>query len=107
LSKEIFEEYEEILSRSKFHKIKSEVPLLLKSLRKEALLVKPKIEVTEATDHEDNKFLECSLEAKADFLITGNQKHFLSKSFHKTCIISPRDFIDNVLKFILTRPEEQ
>jgi len=46
-------------------------------------------------------FLECAVEAKADFLITGNKKHFPFKSFHHTRIVSPREFIDTALKFII------
>lgn len=60
-SKEIFEEYEEVLQRKKFHQIKKEVTPLLTSLRKGSLLVKPKGKITEANDPDDNKFLECAL----------------------------------------------
>jgi len=100
-SKEIFEEYEEVLQREKFHQIKREVAPLLTSFRKGSLLVKPKGKITEANDPDDNNFLECALEAKADFLITGNIKHFPYKRLHRTRIVSPRDFIDTALKFVI------
>jgi len=89
------------LQREKFHQIKREIAPLLSSLRKGSLLVKPKGKITDANDPYDNKFLECVLEAKADFLITGNKKHFPSKSLHRTRIVSPRDFIDTALKFVI------
>ena len=63
--------------------------------------MKPKGKITEANDPDDNKFLECALEANADFLITGNKKHFPLKSFHRTRIVSPRDFIDTALKVVI------
>lgn len=101
ISKEIVEEYEEVLKREKFHGIKSEVAPLLTSLRKGSILVEPKGKINDAVDPDDNNFLECAMEAKADFLITGNKKHFPHRSFHHTHIVSPKDFIDDALKFII------
>jgi predicted nucleic acid-binding protein len=48
----------------------------------------------DAADPADNKFLECALESKADYLITGNIRHFPFKKFHDTQVITPKDFID-------------
>ena len=49
-------------------------------------------------DPEDNRFLECAGEAKADFLITGNTKHFPSEKFQKTRIVSPAEFLIALVK---------
>jgi predicted nucleic acid-binding protein len=45
-----------------------------------------------ASDPDDNVFLECADAARADYLITGNQKHF-PRFWKKTKIITTRDFI--------------
>jgi predicted nucleic acid-binding protein len=43
-------------------------------------------------DPDDNKFLECADAALADYLVTGNQRHF-SKFWKKTRVITSREFI--------------
>jgi len=48
-----------------------------------------------ASDPDDNKFLECADAARADYLVTGNQRHF-PEFWKKTKVISPREFIDIV-----------
>jgi predicted nucleic acid-binding protein len=48
------------------------------------------LEVT--PDPDDNMFLECADVARADYLVTGNQKHF-PRFWKKTKIITPREFI--------------
>ncbi len=49
-----------------------------------------RLEVTK--DPDDNIFLECADAARADYLITGNQKHF--PAFWKsTKVITSREFI--------------
>jgi len=42
----------------------------------------------------DNRILECAVEAKADFLISGDTKHILKlKKINKTKIVSVNDFL--------------
>ena len=68
------------------------------------LWVAPRIPVNILSrDPSDNKFLECALESQADYLITGNTRHFPLKKFHDTRIINPRDFIDLIGKAISPR----
>ena len=49
-----------------------------------------RLEVT--SDPDGNIFLECVDAARADYLVTGNLKHF-PKFWKTTKIITPRDFI--------------
>ena len=103
LSKEIFAEYEGVLNRDKFGLIRKEVGQLLANLKKEALWFVPKERIDMILqDPEDNKFLECAYEAEADFLITGNTKHFPFKKFRGIEVVSPREFIEGTLKAIIT-----
>ena len=46
-----------------------------------------------ASDPDDNIFLECADAAKADYLVTGNQKHF-PRFWKRTAVITSREFID-------------
>lgn len=45
--------------------------------------------------HPDNKILALSIEAQADYLITGDKQHLLPlKKIKKTKIVSPEDFLE-------------
>ena len=49
-------------------------------------------------DPDDDKFIDCAVEAHADYIITGN-KHLLDlKNFGKIEIIKPEVFLDIFLK---------
>ena len=74
----------------------NKIKKFLSQIKKHRDWIKPKISVDVATDPEDNKFLECALEAKADFVITGNIKHFSSKKFHNIRIVKPSQFLEIV-----------
>ncbi len=78
VTEKIFLEYEEVLSRGKFKKLdQAGVREFLSTLKRKALQVVPKVTVDDVTkDPDDNAFLECALDSKADFLITGNIHHF-------------------------------
>lgn len=72
LSDEIFAEYEEVFAREKFKRLeKPRVKELLFALKRRVLWVTPKVSIDNvAKDPADKVFLECALEAEADFLIT-------------------------------------
>jgi putative PIN family toxin of toxin-antitoxin system len=61
-------------------------------LYKAAILVTPTRKLDECTDASDNKFLECALEARADFVVTGNTRHFPTR-FQDILIVNPRQFL--------------
>lgn len=43
---------------------------------------------------QDNRILEASQAAKADYIITGNKRHFPFAKFKKTRVVTPREFIE-------------
>jgi predicted nucleic acid-binding protein len=51
-------------------------------------------------DPDGNIFLECADVARADYLVTGNPKHF-PEFWKKTKVITSRDFIDIVAPHLL------
>lgn len=99
LSEPIAKEYEEVLGRAKFKKLDhKKVKALLSVLKSQARWVEPKKHLdTIKIDPEDNKFLECAEEAGADFLITGNKRHFPRK-FQETAILNPTEFLYTIAK---------
>jgi putative PIN family toxin of toxin-antitoxin system len=92
----ILQEYGDVLRRAKF-KIGSK--LAAESIRligSRATLVTPLHSVTEARDPDDNHFLECAEAAGADYLVTGNKKHFPS-SYKNTRVVDAREFLDLIV----------
>ena len=50
-------------------------------------------------DPTDNMFFSCAVEAKADYIISGNIRHVLKiTEYEGIRVVSPRDFIEDVMK---------
>jgi uncharacterized protein len=92
VSPPILEEYAGVLARPHL-KIRKGLRLqLLQLIENSSHIVVPSRRLDVAGDPDDNIFLECADKAGADYLITGNQKHFL-QFWKKTKIITSREFI--------------
>jgi uncharacterized protein len=76
LTDAILTEYKAVLARPKFRFDQTEIAALLDELKAVAQFVKPRNQVTASPDESDNRFLECAEAAQADYLITGNPRHF-------------------------------
>jgi len=88
----VFAEYQEVLARPEF-KIKKGTRLRFVQLIKDrARLVKARRVVRAAKDPGDDKFLECADAARADYLITGNLRHF-PRFWKSTKVVTAREFI--------------
>lgn len=101
LSAPIFEEYRAVLSRPELHIRKGLRRQLLQLLENRAHFVTPSSSLQVTSDPADNIFLECADAARADYLITGNQRHF-PKFWKKTKIISSCEFIGIVSPHLLS-----
>jgi len=55
----------------------------LKSLMEILTLVVPQLKINEIKYGPDNRILECAVEGKADFIISGDKKHLLPLSEFK------------------------
>ncbi len=88
----ILEEYAGVLTRPHLHIRKGERLRLLQLIKNRSHIVTPSRSLTVASDPDDNMFVECADAARADYLITGNRRHF--PAFWKgTKIITSREFI--------------
>ena len=76
LSPALLTEYIEVMKRPAFQFSAKSVNRFLKELEAAAVMVYPTMRETAALDEPDNRILECALEAKADYVITGNTRHF-------------------------------
>jgi putative PIN family toxin of toxin-antitoxin system len=76
VSPAILAEYRDVLSRRKLSGISELATELLVSLERAALTVETVEAVKASVDEDDNRFLECADAAGAEFLITGNLRHY-------------------------------
>lgn len=91
-SEPILEEYAEVLSRPELSIRRGLQLQLLQLIKSSGHLVRTSRHIQVTSDPDDNIFIECADAARADFLITGNRKHF--PAFWKnTKIITPREFV--------------
>jgi putative PIN family toxin of toxin-antitoxin system len=100
VSNAILAEYGEVLARAEFKVRKGLQQQLLQFIRNHAQLIKPARALEVSMDPDDNKFLECADAARADYLITGNQRHF-PKFWKQTKVITSREFISIVAPHFL------
>jgi len=68
------------------------VAAFLQDLIRAATIVYPTRRISAALDEDDNRFLECVRQARADYLVTGNTRHFPFAAFEGTQIVSPAEF---------------
>ena len=97
----ILEEYQGVLFRKKFQGkcgFRPAAENLIESVKDISIFINPKVPVRVLSDESDNKFLELALASQADFLITGNSKHFPLKQFENTKILSPKEYWDGYWK---------
>jgi putative PIN family toxin of toxin-antitoxin system len=92
VSQPILEEYSDVLARPELRIRKGLRLQLLQLIKNRSYTVVPARPLEITSDPDDNMFLECADAAGADYLITGNQKHF-PRFWKKTKIITPREFI--------------
>jgi putative PIN family toxin of toxin-antitoxin system len=93
VSEEILEEYREVLQRRKFKLDADYVVRSLSAFRAAAVLVNPRIQIVAARDPDDDKILECAIEAKADYIVTGNIRDF-PKQLRGVSVFPPRGFLN-------------
>ncbi|MEK7127213.1 MAG: putative toxin-antitoxin system toxin component, PIN family [Patescibacteria group bacterium] len=91
-------ELEILLKLAKFNYGQENIVDLKQQFEKGALRVVPKSKVDICRDLKDNKFLEAALESRADFLVSGDKDLLTLKTFHKTQIITPKEFLSKFNK---------
>jgi uncharacterized protein len=100
VSDPILDEYSGVLARSLLRIPKGKRAQILQIIRNRGFLVSPPRRLQVTSDPDDNIFVECADAARADYLITGNRRHF--PAFWKgTKTISPREFIALVAPHLL------
>jgi uncharacterized protein len=100
VSTAILSEYREVLWRPELRIRKGLRRQLLQLIRNHSQLLIPPRPLRVTKDPDDDKFLECADAARADYLVTGNQRHF-PKFWKKTKVITSREFISVVAPHLI------
>lgn len=85
----------EIILREKFEWSERKIQKVLDLIKRKAVLVEPKTKISVIKEKvDDNRILECTIEGKVDYIISGDKRHVLPlKEFEGIKILSPSDFL--------------
>ncbi len=93
---DILAEYEEVLSRKKFHLQIETIQTVMQAIREFGVEVTPKPTGEILVDMDDLVFYEVAMEKRDDdaYLVTGNQKHYPVRDF----IVTPAEMLEILKK---------
>ena len=92
VSRPILAEYGDVLARPELQIRRGLRLQLLQLIKNRSYPVVPTRKLVVAGDADDNIFIECADAARADYLVTGNLRHF-PRFWKYTKIITSREFI--------------
>jgi putative PIN family toxin of toxin-antitoxin system len=92
VSPAIVAEYRDVLSRKKLSKLESRAAPLLAAVEKIWSPFDASVRTSAARDEDDNRFLECAFSSGANFLVTGNLRHY-PETFATARIVNARGFL--------------
>ncbi len=97
VSDAVFAEYNEVIRRPHLKRPPEVIEGMLQSIQKLGHWVKPGVQVEACTDPDDNMFLECAQAGGANYLVTGNKKHFPDR-WKKTKVIGARELVELLME---------
>lgn len=92
----ILEEYSAVLLRPKFGFSANEVECLLRVLHQNGVSFDPTVCPHVSDDPDDDKFIACALSSLAEFLVTGNERHFPQEYLVPTKVVNAAEFLQIV-----------
>jgi putative PIN family toxin of toxin-antitoxin system len=97
VSEVILEEVTAVLAGRKFQFPSRVVHAVLTEIRSMSELVDPRVRTNEIKkDPDDNGVLECAVESKADYIVSGDMHLLELGTFKGISIMNPTDFIETV-----------
>ena len=93
-STDILVEYERVLARPKFSFARSQVARLLQGFFSHGRLVSVMPFSPVSSDEADDKFIACAVQSQAQFLVTGNKRHFPQEKIAFATVVSARELLD-------------
>ena len=92
LTPAVLAEYRDVLQREKFLAHRACLQPLVDRVEAVARRFEPALTIQASVDDDDNRLLECAAAAEADYLITGNLKHY-PDHWLTTQIVNARHFL--------------
>jgi len=93
VSNAVMEEYRDVLLRPELDLHSVRRSLLLELLGDVAIHVAPAETLKISRDEDDNRIYECADAAMADYIVTGNTRHF-TRSYRNTRIVTARQLVE-------------
>ena len=90
----IMDEYQKVLLRPQFPFHPVSVYMLLDQIKANGIITAAQPLAKRLPDPDDEPFLEVALAGPADYLVTGNIKHFPPSKRQDIRVIKPKEFID-------------
>lgn len=100
ISQPIVAEYTAVLARPELKIRKGLRRQMLQLIKNRAHLIIPSPLPQITTDPKDNIFMECADAVRADYLVTGNQRHF-PKFWKSTKVLSSRELLSIIAPHLL------
>jgi len=94
ISSFIFKELEETLKKN-FSWDRDQIKNTIEKIKAKTFLIQPKNKVSVIKENDDdNRILECAIEGRVQFLISGDRKHLLPlEEYQGIKILSPAEFL--------------
>lgn len=103
-SEELLDEYARVLVRPKFRFPKRKVDAFCARLRAESKIVDPvEIPADIVTDPGDTMVLATAVAGRAQYLVTGNTRHFPAR-YRRTRVLTPAAFLFSIMGDETARP---
>ncbi len=99
ISENIINEVKDVLQRKKFNFSLSITRQIINEIDAISEFIIPrKSHHVVMRDPDDNIIIDCAVEAKADYIITGDEDILVLKNFKDIKIVNPRDFVERYYK---------
>jgi putative PIN family toxin of toxin-antitoxin system len=98
ISPPIWDEYRTVADWLIPQALHEERERILHILRLQADWIEPALHLDVCSDTSDNRFLECAVAGKADYLVTKNIRHFPPKEYQGIKIVRVRVFLEALEK---------
>jgi putative PIN family toxin of toxin-antitoxin system len=97
ISKEIINEIESVLTSKKFNFENEKAEYITNEIEGIAQIIKPSTKVLDVCrDEKDHIILECAIESKSEFIVTGDNDLLVLQEFMGIRIIKVREFLEMI-----------
>lgn len=89
-------EYEEGLARPKFGFPADDIAMVVAMFRDKGVLIDPPGTAPVLPDPDDAMFLHCAQAAQAEYLVTGNKRHFPAETCGAVKVVNAAELLDRI-----------